>query len=104
MGRGFKSQPSVYRLSVAPTSRARCRGRCKQQIDKGEARLETCAFVRPGRRTVFVSHVHCISAALAREVLGLYGTVERVPISGGLRETAVESEVRALLEAHAKAQ
>ena len=69
--------------------------------------METCAFVRPGRRTVvtvFVSHVHCISAALAREVLGLYGTAERVPISDGLRETAVEGEVRALLEARAKAQ
>ena len=39
-GTGFKTQPSVYKLSVAPTGRALCRV-CKQLVGKGELRLET---------------------------------------------------------------
>ena len=77
---GFKTQPSVYKLSLAPTGRARCR-QCKRCIDKGELRLETCAFVRPGRRTVFVQHAACVTAVVAHELLKVYGTVERVPVA-----------------------
>jgi hypothetical protein len=77
---GFTAQPSVYRLSLAPTNRAQCRG-CKGRIGKGELRLETCAFVRPGRRTVFVRHApSCVAAAVAREVLKVYGSASRVPV------------------------
>ena len=104
MGRssgGFKTQPSVYRLSIAPTARARCRGRCKQSIDKGEMRLETSAFVRPGRRTVFVMHVDCVSAAVARAVLSVHGTVERVPVSVDVSEERA-GEARALLSERAQ--
>jgi hypothetical protein len=99
MGRssGFKTQPSVYMLSIAPTARARCRGQCKQNIDKGEMRLETSAFVRPGRRTLFVMHVDCVSAAVARGLLGVYGSIERVPVSIDVSEERA-GEARALLK------
>ena len=80
---GFKAQPSVHRLSVAPTGRARCRV-CKRPVGKGELRLETCAFVSPGRRTVFVTHAVCVTAAQARDVLSVYGSVERVPVTEGM--------------------
>ena len=81
---GFTAQPSVYRLSLAPTNRARCRG-CKGRIGKGELRLETCAFVCPGRRTVFVRHAPaCVTAAVAREVLKVYGRAERVPVDAAV--------------------
>ena len=77
---GFKTQPSVYKLSNAPTGRARCRGRCKLCIDKGDLRLEICVFVRPGRRTVRLWHVSCLTEAIACDVLRVYGSVKRVPV------------------------
>ena len=51
--KGFKQKQSTYRLSVAPSGRARCR-RCRTVIAKGETRLEVCAFVRPGRYTMLL--------------------------------------------------
>ena len=86
---GFRAQPSVYKLSVAPTGRARCRV-CKQLIGKGELRLETCAFVMPGRRTVFVTHAACVTAAQARDVHRVYRAVERVPVDAGADAACVK--------------
>ena len=93
----FKAQPSTYRLSLAPTGRARCRG-CKGQVAKGELRLETSAFVRPGRRTVFVRHARatCVSVALARDVVAVYRSVERVPVGAGV-DPAVAAETREMI-------
>lgn len=88
---GFKAQASVYKLSVAPTGRARCRV-CKQLVGKGELRLETCAFVMPGRRTVFMTHATCVTAVQARDVLSVYGSVERVPVSADAAAGLVELE------------
>ena len=64
-------------------------------------RLETSAFVRPGRRTVFVMHVDCVSAAVARAVLSVHGTVERVPVSVDVSEERA-GEARALLSERAQ--
>lgn len=79
----FKARPSRFVLSVAPTSRARCRG-CKRAVVKGEMRLVTHAFVKPGRGTCFVRHLRCVSAALMREVLAVHGSIERVPVGVGM--------------------
>jgi hypothetical protein len=79
----FKTQRSTFSLDAAPTSRARCRG-CKGVIGKGETRLVTHAFVRPGRTTRFVRHVRCVSVELAREVLAVHRSIERVPAGRGL--------------------
>ena len=65
---GFKTRPSVYAISVAPTSRATCRV-CKQRVVKGEERVVTCAFVKPGRTHNFVSHVGCVSRELVDSVV-----------------------------------
>ena len=86
---GFKTQPSTYSIGLAPTGRARCR-LCKQGVDKGDARIVTCAFVRPGRRHDFVSHASCATPALVRAVLSVYGTVRRVPMAGGMDAEAYE--------------
>ena len=64
---GFRAQPSVYKLSVAPTGRARCRV-CEGRVEKGTLRLEECAFVMPGRTHNFVSHVGCVSRELVDSV------------------------------------
>ena len=91
---GFKAEPSVFRLSAAPTGRARCRV-CKQLVGKGELRLETCAFVMPGRRTVFVTHATCVTVAQASDVLSVYGTVARVPVGAGVDPERVhEAQLR----------
>ena len=63
--------------------------------------METSAFVRPGRRTVFMTHVHCVSAAVARAVLGVYGAAERVPAAAEVG-TERASEARTLLEQRAE--
>lgn len=67
-------------------------------MGKGELRLETSAFVRPGRRTVFVHHARatCVSVALARDVLAVYGSVERVPVSARV-DPAVAVETREMM-------
>lgn len=88
----FKTRPSRFELSVAPTSRARCRG-CKRMVQKGETRLVTHAFVRPGRGTCFVRHVRCVTVALLREVLAAHGSVEHVPVGAGM-DTALADEAR----------
>ena len=49
----FSTRPSTYRISLAPTGRARCR-KCKKAIQKGAVRLEICVFVRPGRYTLLL--------------------------------------------------
>ena len=99
-GAGFRTQPSVYKLSLAPTGRARCRV-CKQLVGKGELRLETCAFVMPGRRTVFATHATCVTVAQARDVMSIYRCVDRVPIGAGadtMRVKEAQSRLASLAE------
>eukprot|EP00964_Phaeocystis_antarctica_P024658 scaffold13821_cov68-Phaeocystis_antarctica.AAC.6 len=64
----FKTRPSVYRIDIAPTSRARCRGPCKQTICKGDLRIAITAFVRPNRSTLLARCCHCIDARFASAV------------------------------------
>ena len=93
----FKARPSRFELSVAPTSRARCR-RCKSAVEKGETRLVTHAFVRPGRGTRFVRHVGCVTAAVMRAVVEAHGSVERVPVGAGMDALRADG-ARAMLHA-----
>ena len=86
---GFKTQPSTYSIGLAPTNRARCR-LCKRGVNKGEVRIVTCAFVRPGRRHDFVSHASCATPALVRAILSVYGTVRRVPMASGMDTGVLE--------------
>ena len=83
--KGFKQKQSTYRLSVAPTGRARCR-RCRTVIAKGETRLEVCAFVRPGRYTMLLrcTAPACIDAPLSAAILSVYKHPDRVPIDAEL--------------------
>jgi len=46
---------------------------------------------------VFVTHVRCVSAAVARAVLSVYGSVERVPVSVDV-DAESASKARALLK------
>ena len=79
----FKTRPPTFSIGLAPTGRARCRG-CKRVVEKGEARLVTHAFVRPGRSRDFVRHVGCVSPELMRAVIAAHGSVERVPTEKGM--------------------
>ena len=99
----FKTQASTYRVSLAPTGRARCRG-CKARVEKGELRLEMSAFVRPGRRTAFVRHARstCVAGVLARDVLAVYGSVERVPVSADVDSAMLTEAHEMLLKCAAK--
>ena len=67
----FSTRPSTYRISLAPTGRARCR-KCKQAIRKGGVRLEIGAFVRPGRYTLLMRCASCIDPAMAKAILNVY--------------------------------
>ena len=82
---GFKQEKSTYRISAAPTGRARCH-RCRAVIAKGETRLEVCAFVRPGRYTLRVrcTAPACIDAPLAAAILSVYKHADRVPVDAVL--------------------
>jgi len=82
---GFKARPSTFRIGIAPTGRARCRG-CKRPIPKGATRIVITAFVLPGRATVLSRCCCCIDARLAAAVLDVYGTAHRVPVEPGVTD------------------
>jgi hypothetical protein len=44
------------------------------------------AFVCPGRSCKLVHHAACVTAKLANAVLGVYGDVNRVPMSEDVTE------------------
>ena len=96
--KGFKQRKSTYRISAAPSGRARCR-RCRTVIAKGETRLEICAFVRPGRYTLLLrcTAPACIDAPLSAAILSVYKHADRVPVEAVL-EGSVEANrvVRAI--------
>ena len=103
---GFKQEKSTYRISAAPTGRARCR-RCRAVIAKGETRLEVCAFVRPGRYTMLLrcTAPACIDAPLAAAILSVYKHAERVPVDAVLEGSAEANRVvRAISSAGVDAQ
>ena len=96
--KGFKQKKSTYRISVAPSGRARCR-RCRAVIAKGETRLEVCAFVRPGRYTLLLRRAApaCIDAPLSSAILSVYKSANRVPVDAALEGSAeVQRVVRAI--------
>ena len=95
--KGFKQKQSTYRLSVAPSGRARCR-RCRAVIAKGETRLEVSAFVRPGRYTLLLrcTAPSCIDARLSAAILSVYKSADRVPVDAALEAGA---EARRVVDA-----
>ena len=95
---GFHTQPSTYTISAAPTGRARCRC-CRRRIDKGAVRIEICAFVRPGRRTLLFRCADCLDARFAAAVLAAHGSAERVPVAAELVGSAGAQRVRDALAA-----
>ena len=96
--RGFSAQPCTYAIGAAPTGRARCR-RCRRRIEKGDARIEINAFVRPGRRTLLFRCADCLDARFVAAVLAVHGSVERVPVQSGLIGSAEARRVRDALAA-----
>ena len=86
----FKTRPHTFSIGLAPTERAKCRG-CKKVIGKGEARLVTHAFVRPGHSRDFVRHVGCVSAELLKAVIAAHGSVERVPVEESMDSDAASA-------------
>ena len=92
--KGFKQKKSTYRISVAPSGRARCR-RCRAVIAKGETRLEVCAFVKPGRYTLLLrcTAPSCIDARLSAAILSVYKSANRVPVDAALEGSAEAQRV-----------
>ena len=84
---GFKTRPSTYSIGLAPTSRARCRA-CKRAVDKGDIRVVTCVFVRPGRRCDLVCHAACVNVEMVKAMLTVYKSVDNVPIADGVSTEA----------------
>ena len=87
---GFRTQSNTYSISLAPTNRARCRA-CKQTVNKGEVRVVTCVFVRPGRRCDFVCHAACVNAEMVKAMLSVYRSVDRVPVAHDVDSEASSS-------------
>ena len=84
----FKTRPSTYRISLAPTGRACCR-KCKKAIHKGAVRLEVCVFVRPGRRTLLLRCASCIDSAMALAILKVHKSASRVPAAPSIDDALV---------------
>ena len=63
---------------------------CRRQMNKGELRLETCAFVMPGRRTVLMTHAMCVTGAQVRDMLCVYKSVGRVPVGGQIDRVVLD--------------
>ena len=82
----------------AHTGRARCR-RCRRRIEKGATRVEICAFVRPGRRTLLLRCADCVDARFAAAVLAVHGRAERVPVEAALVGSAEALRVQRAIDA-----
>ena len=54
---------------------------CRQAVGKGEVRIVTHAFVRPGRSRDFVCHSRCATPALIAAIVVVHGSVQRVPVA-----------------------
>mmetsp|Transcript_16114 Transcript_16114/g.41475 ORF Transcript_16114/g.41475 Transcript_16114/m.41475 type:complete len:102 (-) Transcript_16114:65-370(-) len=67
----FKTRPSTYTIGHASTSRATCRV-CKTAVGKGELRIMTHTFVRPGRSHNFVCHLKCATSALVKTMVRVH--------------------------------
>ena len=93
---GFKTRASTYSIGLAPTSRSMCRV-CKKTVEKGEARIVTRAFVRPGRSHDFVCHARCATPKLVQSMVSVYGTVQCVPMGSSIDAAACE-DVRVRLK------
>jgi len=99
--KGFKQKKSTYRISAAPSGRGRC-CRCRAVIAKGEARLDVCAFVRPGRYTLLLrcTAPACIDAPFSAAILSVYKSADRVPVDAALEGSAeAQRVVRAITSA-----
>jgi len=86
----FRTRPSTWRLTVAPTGRAKCRV-CKHLVTKGALRLEERAFVKVGRWTTFVYHTKCAKPVHAHAIARMYGSVERLPVGEGVGGVGAEA-------------
>ena len=102
----MKARASRFSISRAPSSRARCRA-CKGLIDKGEIRIVTLASVSswpmPRRSVKLVRHTRCVTKSFAAAVLEAHGTVENVPVLGGVSPEEVACAREALMAATAAA-
>ena len=58
-------------------------------MGKGELRIVTRAFVRPGRARDLVRHTACVTAVLAEAMLAAHGSMERVPLVGDVDTEAL---------------
>ena len=88
--RGCKARPNTYLIDLSPSARARCRA-CKGAVGKGELRVVARAFVCPGRWTQFVRHMNCASAALARNMVAVHGSVDAIPVGAGVDADTAEA-------------
>ena len=88
----FKTRQNSFRISLAPTSRARCR-RCHSAIEKGAVRIDIHAFVRPQRATVFFRCTACIDQAFAAAVIERHRRAERVPADTCVPEECVRKSL-----------
>jgi hypothetical protein len=91
----MKSQPNEYHISLAPTSRARCR-RCKKPVQKGAVRIVVTAFVKRNFTTRFTRCASCVDASLATAVSTRYGNVARLRATPEVEPAAAE-KIRATI-------
>ena len=62
-------------------------------------RVEICAFVRPGRRTLLLRCADCVDARFAAAVLAVHGRAERVPVEAALVGSAEARRVQRAIAA-----
>ena len=96
--RGFRTRASTYKISSAPTARARCR-HCRYHIKKGATRIEIYAFVRPNRCTLLFRCAACVDARFAAAVLAAHGSADRVPVEAALVGSAEALRVQRAIDA-----
>ena len=103
---GMKARQSKFSIGRAPSGRARCRT-CKNPIGKGDIRIVALAAVSswpmPRRSVKLVRHTRCVTKSFAAAVLEAHGTVENVPVIGGVSPEEVACAREALMRATAAA-
>eukprot|EP00658_Telonema_sp_P-2_P034675 TRINITY_DN25300_c0_g1_i2.p1 TRINITY_DN25300_c0_g1~~TRINITY_DN25300_c0_g1_i2.p1 ORF type:complete len:419 (-),score=137.14 TRINITY_DN25300_c0_g1_i2:28-1284(-) len=96
--RGPNSKRMPYSFSIAPTNKAKCKGKCKEFIDKGAIRFATEG---EGWGDFSVSSYRCLDCVTKKQfenVLANHGPIETVPGFDALDDDDQESVMEAAAE------
>mmetsp|Transcript_34056 Transcript_34056/g.85398 ORF Transcript_34056/g.85398 Transcript_34056/m.85398 type:complete len:157 (-) Transcript_34056:206-676(-) len=71
--------PSTYQLQIDLSGRAKCKGKCKQPIPKGELRFASIAEAAWDGGSAHWRRIGCLTQKVCQNAVAVYGDVASIP-------------------------